>query len=375
MRILYVCDALAIHGGLERVLTEKANWLATHGNSDVHILTANQGNHPVCFPLHPKVQFVDLGISFHRLYQQPIWKRLVCNSHLHRRFRERLKDEIDKITPDIMICTRIDYLRDIVKVKERLPLVFESHSTCLASRFDGDGLLRRLHVRYLQQAVKKVQTVVALTEGDAAEWRQLTPHVSVIPNVVHLNDSGIYSDSTAKSVIFVGRFSKQKDVGSLLRIWTQVHHHHPDWQLQIYGGYGDEYEKWNAALRQTDLNIVVHASTSEIMEKYRENSILLMTSQYEPFGLVLPEAMSCGLPVVAFDCPYGPRSIITDGVDGYLIGNRNVGEFAEKVCKLIDNPDLRVKMGKAGVVTSKRFDMSHVMPHWKQFFSQMEKQK
>ena len=229
MRLLYICDALAVYGGLERVLIEKANWLAKQEGYEVCLLTVNQGEHPVCFPLHPDVQFEDLGIQFHQQYQLPLWKRVVRNRQLHRLFRERLAYKIQENASDIIICTRLDYIRDVISVKGDIPLVFESHSLCLASRFEGDSILRRIHIRYLQLAVRKAAMTVALTQGDADEWRKLTPRVCVIPNVVHLNDSGLYSDCTAKSAIFVGRFSKQKDVGSLLHIWKLLHERYPDW--------------------------------------------------------------------------------------------------------------------------------------------------
>ena len=107
---------------------------------------------------------------------------------------------------------------------------------------------------------------------------------------------------------------------------------------------------------------------------YMKNSILLMTSIYEPFGLVLPEAMSCGLPVVAFDCPYGPADIITDGVDGFIIKDRNVEEYANKVCLLMDDVSLRIKMGQAGIVSSQRYTAERIMPMWKQLFEQVVEQ-
>lgn len=374
MRLLYICDALAVYGGLERVLIEKANWLAKQEGYEVRLLTVNQGEHPVCFLLHPDVQFEDLGIQFHQQYQLPLWKRVVRNQQLHRLFRERLAYKIQENASDIIICTRLDYIRDVISVKGDIPLVFESHSSCLASRFEGDGLLRRLHIRYLQLAVRKAAMTVALTQGDAAEWRKLTPCVCVIPNVVHLNDSGMYSDCTAKSAIFVGRFSKQKDVGSLLRIWTLVHERYPDWCLHIYGGYGEELDSILAEIKQMDAHVQVHEATSHMMEKYRESSILLMTSSYEPFGLVLPEAMSCGLPVVAFDCPYGPVDIITDGIDGFLISKRSPEEFANRVCQLINHLDLRIKMGKSGIESSKKYAERCIMPLWKQLFDRLVQQ-
>ena len=78
--------------------------------------------------------------------------------------------------------------------------------------------------------------------------------------------------------------------------------------------------------------------------------------------------MSCGLPVVAFDCPFGPANIITNAIDGFLIKDRNIQDFADKVCLLIDNPEMRVKMGQAGIVSSQRYAAAKIMPQWKELF-------
>ena len=107
--------------------------------------------------------------------------------------------------------------------------------------------------------------------------------------------------------------------------------------------------------------------------KHVKSSILLMTSLYEPFGLVLPEAMSCGLPVVAFDCPYGPADIITDGVDGFLIEGRDINAYADKVCLLIENVELRKKMGQAAILSAKRYDKTYIMPQWESLFKELVK--
>ena len=99
--------------------------------------------------------------------------------------------------------------------------------------------------------------------------------------------------------------------------------------------------------------------------------MLLLTSLFEPFGLVLPEAMSCGLPVVSFDCPYGPADIITDGVDGFLIKNRDVQAFADRVCQLIEDKELRVRMGQAAIKSSQRYRADVIMPKWKELFERL----
>ena len=145
--------------------------------------------------------------------------------------------------------------------------------------------------------------------------------------------------------------------------------------MQIFGGYGEEQDSMLPIIEKMNANIHVHEPTSDIMNQYKKNSILVMTSVYEPFGLVLPEAMSCGLPVVTFDCPYGPSNIITDGKDGFLIRNFDIQFFAEKVCLLMNNPDLRKKMGKAGIVSSRRYEAKLIMPQWKELFEQLSNMK
>ena len=154
MKILYVCDELAIYGGLERVSVDKANWLVEHGGYEVCLVTVNQGQHPICFPLHPHVSVHDLDIRFYQQYHLPLWKRLIKKRQLFHLFCERLANKIKEQKPDIIVCTRFDFIRVIVKVKGDVPFVFESHASRLASYFDGDGLLRRSYVWYSQRAVK-----------------------------------------------------------------------------------------------------------------------------------------------------------------------------------------------------------------------------
>ena len=117
--------------------------------------------------------------------------------------------------------------------------------------------------------------------------------------------------------------------------------------------------------------IAIHKPTSHIFQAYQVSSLLISTSLFEPFGLVIPEAMSCGLPVVAYDCPYGPSDIITDGVDGFLIKNRDVNSFSIRICQLIESHDLRCQMGQNGILSSQRYNISDIMSKWISLFEQL----
>jgi glycosyltransferase involved in cell wall biosynthesis len=115
--------------------------------------------------------------------------------------------------------------------------------------------------------------------------------------------------------------------------------------------------------------VVIHQPTSQIFHAYQESSFMITTSLFEPFGLVIPEAMSCGLPVVAFDCPYGPADLIDNGKNGYLIKDRAFNAFVDRICELIEKPALRMTMGQAALGASQRFTAERVMPLWLQLFS------
>ena len=371
MKLLYIEKTLAIYGGMERVLTDKLNWLVEYGECDVCLLIANQGDHPIVFPLNPKIKYHDLGIMFHQVYRYPRWRRFRLLYHLHQLFCQRIAEMIQLFSPDVIVCTRLDHVYDVVKVRGSIPVVFESHNSYLAYKFEKYTWLQRLQIKFWHQALKKTQMIISLSQGDALEWKKINPNVHVIPNVVHLNDTGRYSDCCSKSAIFVGRYSYQKDVHSLLKVWELVHQRHQDWQLHVFGGYGSLQDELQYEMNRIGSNIVIHQPTTIIYEKYMKSSMLLMTSRFEPFGLVLPEAMSCGIPVVAFDCPYGPADIISDGVDGFLIRNHSISDYVEKVCLLIENENLIRKMGQAGIHSSQQYTANRVMPQWIKMFSEL----
>ena len=145
--------------------------------------------------------------------------------------------------------------------------------------------------------------------------------------------------------------------------------------MEMAHGEGEQEVEFRQKVEAMDANICLHTPTTTIMERFRESSMLVLTSIFEPFGLVMPEAMSCGLPVVSFDSPYGPEDIITDGVDGFLVRNRNVSDFADRICQLIEDEPLRIRMGKAAVQSAQRYAADIIMPLWNDLFTRIGSQK
>lgn len=370
MRILYVTDALAVWGGIERVLSDKMNYLIREYGYEVYVITSDQGEHPIPFPLDERIIVKDLHIRFHQQYRFRGIKRWMKNRELEKQYREGLESFIVEIKPDVISCIRDGCASAVLDLNTSIPVIFESHAMFKDVEYENSTLLHRMSIYWGRRKYKRLDKIVTLTQGDADDWRCVCKSVCVIPNVVHLNESGRYSQCTEKRVIFAGRFDLQKNFGALVEVWTLVQQRNPEWILDVYGN-GELKPYFEKEVSEKQLSINIYQAVPNIMDKFIDSSMLLMTSLYEPFGLVLAEAMSCGLPVVAFNCPYGPADVISDGVDGFLVEDQNIGIFAERVCQLIEDEQLRQKMSKAAVQSAQRYKADIIMPQWNQLFEEL----
>ena len=367
MKIVYVFRSLAIWGGIERIIVDKANGLAGLGY-DVSVLTADQGNHPVPYEVSPAVRVEDLGIGLHRRYHYKGVRRLWMGWRLQRLLVSRLRSRLEQLRPDVVVTVATDYAEFVVSaVGSRAAVIVESHSIFQRTFSQRHFLTRYYHDWRRRRSLSAARMIVTLTEADAADWRQHYPVVKCIPNIVNLNPTGRMGSHATRRVIFVGRFDDQKRPELAVRIWQRVQPKHPNWELHIYGEGERKASVVEVASRTA--GVVVHEPTSHIFDAYCDSAFLILTSLYEPFGLVMPEAMSCGLPVVAFDCPYGPRDIITDGVDGFLVAEGDEQGFADSMARLMNDASLCHNMGSAAVRSAQRYDSAQIMPQWQKLFN------
>ena len=366
MKIVYLYPSLAVWGGVERILVDKMNYLVRHYGYEVYIITSDQGQHNTPYYLDERVRHLDLNIRFHTQYRYGLVRRQWVRSRMLREYFIKLNKSLTDIQPDVVVSTTVHNIRRLLKVKGKTPFIVESHFNFS----HPDSWWHLIQYRMNNNWVGKAEAVVTLTKGDAEDWKRVSNHVHVIPNMVHLNDSNQYSDCTEKCVLFVGRFEEQKNIGDLISIWQLVHSKSPDWKLDLYGD-GALWEKYKQEADALNINIEVHKPSSQIMDVYRRSSIFVLTSLYEPFGLVIPEAMSCGLPVVSYDSPYGPATILTDGEDGFLVPMKNRQIFADRLCQLMSSEELRKEMGKRAIASSQRFSADKIMPMWKELFEKL----
>lgn len=375
MRIVYLSDTIARFGGIERVFVDKMNFLTEEYGHEIYLITSSQKNHKLLFPPSPKIRHIDLGINFHSLYQYHTPIRLWMMCKLNRLYKKRLKKAIRDIKPDFIITETRWKASLVCNLPVEGKKIIESH---LAKAYTGEAetrgksFLKKAIALFIQRRtfhsiVKKCDIFVTLTQGDATDWN--IPHKThVIPNPFTIYPD-CHSRLTAKKIISVGRLDWQKGYDMLIDVWRKVYAAHPDWQLHIYGnGPDQEFLEQKVNEHKLGGSLFIHPSQLSIYEKYLESSIYVMSSRYEGFGLVLVEAMACGLPCVSFDCPYGPADIIKNGEDGFLIENNHIGQMAEKINYLIENESERFRMGEQARENVRRFSKENIMKKWDRLF-------
>lgn len=374
MKIVYVIASLATSGGTERIVSEKANHLADVFGYDVSIICYDQrDNSSNFFLLSEKVNQINLGLQFYSLYRysfpKRIWKKIILRSHL----KQLLSSYVKRIAPDILIGIthfRADF---VCSTNSKAKIIIESHipRSFIENTYDNKyylvNIYKRLYdIRYFHVIEKKADTIITLTEGDHKQWNK-AKHIQTIPNFSDMHVSQL-SDCRKKRVITIGRLCKEKGYDRLLDIWKSVINKHPDWQLDLYGE-GDMEKKLKYIIKTENIsNVTLRGITNNIGKELSNSSICVATSYYEGFSLVLLEALKHGVPCIAFDCPYGPRTIIEDGKCGYLVEDGNMPLFVERLSSLMENEQLRLHFSKASEERSKVFNKEEIMLQWKMLF-------
>jgi glycosyltransferase involved in cell wall biosynthesis len=374
-KIMYVFSELTIKGGTDKVITDKANYLSTQGYDVTIVTEAQMGKSPV-FPLSPSVKLIDIGLNFNKQYTQSFFHRAYTYLHYIHLYKKRLKDIFERERPDIVITTMGRSLDFITNLKDGSIKIGEAHTTKYHLRslhlMEERGgfykwIARQIRRKQIANA-KKLSALILLTPEDAKDWEGITK-TYVIPNSIPSIPKEC-SKLDKKKAIFVGRYNDAKGYDYLVEAWDIVHQKHPDWIIDIYGSgeLHDDVEQW---IREAQLQdcMIMHEPTSHIMEKYLESSICVVSSRYEGFSMAIVEAMSCGVPCVSFDCPFGPRNIIKDGEDGILVEYLNSQKLADNICKLIENDHLRRQLGRKAKENIHRFSQDEIMRKWIELFN------
>ena len=288
--------------------------------------------------------------------------------------KQRLKQLLLELKADIVISMFGKEASFLPSIKDGSKKVLEFHFSKYFRLQSGHQGVQRLVDRYLnyidERIVRRYDRFIVLTEEDKTYWGNLS-NIIVIPNAI-TSFSDKVANLVEKKVIAVGRLSYQKGYDLLISAWQKVHEVIPDWKLEIYGS-GELHEELLNQIQKSYLgdSIGICNSTNNIEEVYLESSVLVLSSRYEGLPMVLLEAMSCGVPSVAFACKSGPRDLINNHVNGLLVEDGNVEKLAQGLVTIISDKDLRQRLGRGAYERSLDFSQKRIMKMWQELFENL----
>lgn len=383
MKLVFCARKIIGKGGIERVLSHRLNYFIEKFNYDITLITTDNnsivyGKELPFYYFNPKIRMIDLSINYIEIANKNLnfiekffYKKKMYSKHLLM-----LNKVIENIQPDILISLGESSSNICYRINYPCKKILEHHFSKQYSLglLEVNNFWDQIKVLYREYREKyymnKYDKFLVLTNEDKENWGN-NKKIEVINNPLTFNLKEI-SSCKNKKIISVGRLEIVKGFDILIEVWKKVNEKYKDWILEIYGE-GSLRNDLQSQINSLKLSnrIILKGNEKNIKEKYLESSIYVMSSRYEGFGMVLIEAMACGLPVVSFDSPCGPKDIIRDNENGFLCKFSDINEMADKILYLIENEEKRIEMGKKSKELSFEYSEEKIMNKWQELFNDL----
>jgi len=385
MRIVYCIPGLYNAGGMERVLTQKVNWLAQHTNWEITIVTTEPvpyGQHRCYFPLDERVEVVELNIDFNADYKKGWVRRIAGHIHKQRVYKTQMVDLLVRKKADVWVSLCGKEIEWMGKVKIACRKIAEIHFAIdfreqwLQQQHKGGiwSAIGKFRTCQLVRNMQRIDRLVVLTSADQQAWQKKgIYHTDVITNPCYIMPQQEGSHHL-NQILAVGRLEVQKGFDWLIEAWSKIATNFPDWTLRICGE-GNERE--NLKLKIEDLRlknrVIMEGLCNNLEEEYQNCKLFVLSSRYEGLPLALMEAMSCGVGCIAMDCEQGPSELIGHNERGVLVKKGDVTGLAQAIAQSINAPTHLQSLGNAArTYALKHWDIASVMQQWMQLFSGIE---
>lgn len=376
MKVVYCHCNVQNPGGMERVLLNKVTYLVEQLGWDVTVVTTDQKGRDPFYAFPVKVKMIDLGINYTDDNGKSPFAKILGYLRRRRLHKKRLTEVLKQEKADVVVSLYPSESSFLPDIKDGSKKVLELHfNKFFRLQYNRSGLLGaidRWRTREDEKLVRRFDRFVVLSNEDRGYWGEL-PNIEVIPNAALFDGNG-FATTECKRVIAVGRLDYQKGFDRLVKAWEIVCRDEQlkDWRLDIFG-----QGEWRAMLqsmideRDMQDRICLNEPTERIFDEYRESSIIVMSSNYEGFGMVLVEAMSCGVPAISFDCVCGPKDIINHGENGLIVKNGDIEGLAEAMKMMMRDDDARKRMGENAKNVVDTYSEEVVMKKWINLFNSL----
>lgn len=362
LKICILCEYLSYVGGGERVYCSWANMFAEQLGYDVTIVAMEDWDKPF-YRVSPLVKIHSLRLRSAKFYMNSYKRRLdMITSYWHDRYI--IGHYLHSTDYDIVIGIALNINLLLSTIKGAFIKIATEHSEYYAPNI----LLRLIR----NSLYNRFNLLTVLNYGDKHLFEKHNSNTQVLTNPVDmLLTVPLQVVLAEKTIVSVGSLSPQKNQRQMLEIMKIVHESHPDWNLKIYGE-GPLRRSLEDFIKQHKMSsyVSLEGTTSNIPAVLKSASLFLLTSSIEGFGLVLVEAMSLGIPCISFDT-VGPRLIIQDNFNGFLVNKGDIHKFAAKVNQVIADRILRERLGNGAYQSAQQYHPDVVAEKWKCLFQKL----
>ena len=381
--ILYFIPSLSTSGGMERVLTEKVNYLANKGCYQIFIVTTEMSDYAIpFFDLNSAVNVINLKLCFNDKFNLNIFDKILETKKLLKKYEKKKKKII--LIKEIDICIsmggkELEFLGGLsVPCKKIYECHFEKKFKSKFLELQGKNnflwkLFGRLRDWQHFLLASKFDMVVVLSDGAAQDWAKLSNPVLIVanPSPIPLNME-LEINLSSKRIISIGNLITVKGYDLLISAWALIAQRYPEWSLDIFGKgelHNDLQNQVNCLMLTNSIRLA--GTTKDVKSELKKSSFYVMSSRSEGLPMVLIESITCGLPIVAFDCETGPREIIQDNDCGILVENGNVEKLALNIERMILDTELRKEMSIKALEKSKKYELTYIMEKWEKIFQEL----
>ena len=360
-KLLYITTNLQGSGGVSRLLSVKLNYLIETYGYTIHVITTNNKSDNFFYEFNNNIVFHKIDIK-----DFGFWHLL--------KYKSLLQSIVNEVKPDLIInCdngfkgTLLPYL-----VKTDAALIYERHgSRQIKTTTLVDSIKKKASNFLIDHSIKKYKVFAVSSDDDKKDWNG--KNIKLVYNPIWFKPPLEDPKIGNKIALAVGRHSVEKQFDVLLKIWQKVMINYPDWTLRIFGESDKDksLERLVEKLKVTN-QVELHSPTKNIINEYSKASMLLNTSSSEAFGLVIIEAMAYGVPAIAFESASGPKMLINDGSNGFLVKSFDTDAYANKIKVLINDKTLLSTLGENAKKSVNKFNIDVIMKQWHQMFQSLE---
>lgn len=370
-KIVFLTETLSKQDNLLRIFCQKINWLAENSEYEVYLALTEKNKKPARYELSPQVVVVNLEVNYEQLGKKGFISKPI--SYWYRQYihKKRLNEFLEKVKPVATVSMMGKELNFLSRIENGGQKIYEFHNDMKLYMGISKGGITAMFKLFqmwfysirLMLLVKKHDVVVVDTESMEQKWKDFFKNIVFIPNPLKEYPS-LCGENENMKVMAVGDYLSEKGFNHLIDVWDRISRKYPDWRLHLYGDGNPDYYRDLIKSRHLGKVVQCYGRPEKMFETYPRYSIFVQAYEFDRFGRHLMEAMAYGIPCVAYDVPYGPKDLIDDESNGFLIKPNQLVDFASKLGLLIRKGELREAMGRQAHEDVRRYEVGNVMTEW-----------